>query len=151
MGVLLATAGTLPLPAQAQAGAGPRELSVPEKQAVLRAFKKAAGKPKVATNQAPCTSCQIFPLGMGPPVHWFFLGGVVCSVVLDVVPLVQAPVLLRLAFHDAATFDMQAADGGANASIQYELARTENTGLKRGWCASAPEGPLVCPDQTTCL
>jgi L-ascorbate peroxidase len=45
----------------------------------------------------------------------------------------QAPVILRLAYHDAATFSAAAGDGGANASIQYELERPENTGLKRGW------------------
>ncbi len=47
--------------------------------------------------------------------------------------LVQAPVLLRLAFHDAATHRVSQGDGGANASIQYEFERPENTGLKRGW------------------
>ena len=46
----------------------------------------------------------------------------------------QAPVLLRLAFHDAATHEVSAGDGGANASVQYEFSRPENTGLKRGWC-----------------
>ena len=45
--------------------------------------------------------------------------------------------LLRLAFHDAATFETSANDGGANASVQYEFARPENTGLKRGWCAAS--------------
>ena len=48
--------------------------------------------------------------------------------------LLQAPVLLRLAFHDAATHEVAAGDGGANASVQYEFSRPENTGLKRGWC-----------------
>jgi hypothetical protein len=42
-------------------------------------------------------------------------------------------VVLRLAYHDAATFSTAAGNGGANASIQYELGRPENTGLKRGW------------------
>lgn len=45
----------------------------------------------------------------------------------------QGPVLLRLAYHDAATFSAQDGKGGANASIQFELGRPENTGLKRGW------------------
>ena len=44
--------------------------------------------------------------------------------------------LLRLAFHDAATFETSANDGGANASVQYEFSRPENTGLKRGWCGA---------------
>lgn len=45
----------------------------------------------------------------------------------------QGPVLLRLAYHDAATYSIKDGKGGANASIQYELGRPENTGLKRGW------------------
>ncbi|KAK9865588.1 hypothetical protein WJX84_009924 [Apatococcus fuscideae] len=46
----------------------------------------------------------------------------------------KGPVLLRLAFHDAATFSKAGGgDGGANASIQFELDRPENAGLKRGW------------------
>lgn len=45
----------------------------------------------------------------------------------------QAPVVLRLMFHDAATYDARADDGGANASLRFELDRPENFGLKRGW------------------
>ena len=45
----------------------------------------------------------------------------------------QAPVLLRLVFHDAGTFLESASNGGANASIRFELKRPENTGLNRGW------------------
>lgn len=41
--------------------------------------------------------------------------------------------LLRLAYHDAATHSMTDGTGGANASIQFELDRPENFGLKRGW------------------
>ena len=41
--------------------------------------------------------------------------------------------MLRLAFHDAATYDATAGDGGANASLRLELERPENRGLKRGW------------------
>ena len=47
--------------------------------------------------------------------------------------LLQGPVLLRLAYHDAGTFSTQDGKGGSNASIQFELDRPENTGLKRGW------------------
>lgn len=46
---------------------------------------------------------------------------------------VKAPVLLRLAFHDAAAFDTSKRDGGANGSIRFELDRPESFGLKRGW------------------
>ena len=45
----------------------------------------------------------------------------------------KAPVLLRLAFHDAAAFDTGKRDGGANGSIRFELDRPESFGLKRGW------------------
>ena len=41
--------------------------------------------------------------------------------------------MLRLVFHDAATFDAAAGDGGADASVAFELDRAENFGLKRGW------------------
>lgn len=41
--------------------------------------------------------------------------------------------MLRLVFHDAGTYSAAAQDGGANASIQHELDRPENFGLKRGW------------------
>jgi L-ascorbate peroxidase len=47
--------------------------------------------------------------------------------------LVQGPVLLRLAYHDAATYSIKDGKGGTNASIQFEFDRPENTGLKRGW------------------
>lgn len=48
-------------------------------------------------------------------------------------PKAKAPVMLRLAFHDAGTYDRSSFSGGANASIRFELDRPENAGLKRGW------------------
>ncbi len=42
----------------------------------------------------------------------------------------QAPVLLRLVFHDAGTFAAASGDGGANGSLRFELDRPENRGLK---------------------
>lgn len=47
-------------------------------------------------------------------------------------PQSKAPVLLRLAFHDAGTYDAASNTGGANGSIRFELDRPENGGLKRG-------------------
>lgn len=41
--------------------------------------------------------------------------------------------LLRLAYHDAASHSAADNAGGSNASIQFELDRPENFGLKRGW------------------
>ena len=44
----------------------------------------------------------------------------------------KAPVLVRLVFHDAGTYDRATGLGGPNGSIQYELDRPESFGLKRG-------------------
>lgn len=43
----------------------------------------------------------------------------------------KAPGVLRLAFHDAGTFNITKLSGGMNGSIVYELERPENAGLKR--------------------
>ena len=43
----------------------------------------------------------------------------------------RLPAILRLAFHDAGTYDATRKRGGANASVRYELDRPENAGLKR--------------------
>ncbi|CAK9210811.1 unnamed protein product [Sphagnum troendelagicum] len=43
----------------------------------------------------------------------------------------KAPGVLRLAFHDAGTFNITKLSGGMNGSIIYELERPENAGLKR--------------------
>lgn len=50
----------------------------------------------------------------------------------EAAPQTKAPVLLRLAFHDAGTYDAATDTGGANGSIRFELSRPENGGLKRG-------------------
>jgi L-ascorbate peroxidase len=44
----------------------------------------------------------------------------------------KCPAVLRVAFHDAGTFNNQSNDGGMNASVLYELGRPESFGLKRG-------------------
>lgn len=46
---------------------------------------------------------------------------------------VKAPVLLRQVFHDSGTYNIADSSGGPNASVQFELDRPENRGLKRGW------------------
>ena len=48
------------------------------------------------------------------------------------IPANKAPAVLRLAFHDAGTYNVLAGDGGPNGSVLYELDRPESFGLKRG-------------------
>ncbi|CAN1287758.1 Putative L-ascorbate peroxidase 6 [Linum perenne] len=43
----------------------------------------------------------------------------------------KAAGVLRLAFHDAGTFEISGKSGGMNGSIIYELSRPENTGLNK--------------------
>ncbi|XP_024034007.1 putative L-ascorbate peroxidase 6 isoform X2 [Citrus clementina] len=51
--------------------------------------------------------------------------------VTKVVSKGKAASVLRLAFHDAGTFEMDDNSGGMNGSIVYELERPENAGLKK--------------------
>ena len=44
----------------------------------------------------------------------------------------KCPAVLRVAFHDAGTFNKTSNDGGMNGSVLYELGRPESFGLKRG-------------------
>lgn len=44
----------------------------------------------------------------------------------------KCPAVLRVAFHDAGTFNKASNDGGMNGSVLYELGRPESFGLKRG-------------------
>ncbi|XP_052210103.1 putative L-ascorbate peroxidase 6 isoform X2 [Diospyros lotus] len=53
------------------------------------------------------------------------------DVVKKVLSKGKAAGLLRLAFHDAGTFEMDGSSGGMNGSIIYELNRPENTGLNK--------------------
>ena len=47
----------------------------------------------------------------------------------------QTPILLRLAFHDAGTYNVADGSGGPNASLRYELSRVHNRASVRrfGW------------------
>lgn len=49
-----------------------------------------------------------------------------------------AATLLRLAFHDSFTFDLDTGKGGANGSIRFETGRGENFGLARAVDAIKP-------------
>jgi hypothetical protein len=55
----------------------------------------------------------------------------VLTALQDTIPPSKAPVMLRLIFHDGATYRAASKDGGVNGSIQYELDRPESFGLKR--------------------
>lgn len=48
------------------------------------------------------------------------------------IPPIKCPLMLRLVFHDSATYRVSTNDGGPNGSIQFETDRPENFGLKRG-------------------
>jgi L-ascorbate peroxidase len=63
----------------------------------------------------------------------FGMNAPVMVITRQVPPESQAPVLLRLVFHDAGTFSASRGLGGANASVRFELKRPENSGLNRGW------------------
>ncbi|XRA99100.1 L-ascorbate peroxidase [Pycnococcus provasolii] len=52
--------------------------------------------------------------------------------VKSAIPQAKAPAVIRLAFHDAGTYDRRTRTGGANGTIRNELERPESIGLKRG-------------------
>ncbi|KAJ0971229.1 hypothetical protein J5N97_019188 [Dioscorea zingiberensis] len=56
---------------------------------------------------------------------------VIQSAVRKVLSKSKAAGILRLAFHDAGTFDLYDNSGGMNGSIVYELDRPENAGLSK--------------------
>ncbi|XP_020269877.1 putative L-ascorbate peroxidase 6 isoform X1 [Asparagus officinalis] len=56
---------------------------------------------------------------------------IVQSEVRNVLSKAKAAGVLRMAFHDAGTFDMDENSGGMNGSIVHELERPENAGLKK--------------------
>ena len=55
------------------------------------------------------------------------------ELLVELMPLEHAPAHLRLAFHDAGTFDVQRGGGGANGTVRLpeELMRSENAGWAR--------------------
>uniref|UniRef100_A0A0E0AXT8 L-ascorbate peroxidase n=1 Tax=Oryza glumipatula TaxID=40148 RepID=A0A0E0AXT8_9ORYZ len=58
-------------------------------------------------------------------------GSIIQNGVRNVLSKVKAAGMLRLAFHDAGTFDIADKSGGMNGSIIYEVDRPENTGLNK--------------------
>lgn len=59
----------------------------------------------------------------------------VLAAMKECIPPIKAPLMLRLVFHDAATYRKGLSGkerGGVNGSIQFETERPENFGLKRG-------------------
>ncbi|KAH7686679.1 Class I peroxidase protein [Dioscorea alata] len=56
---------------------------------------------------------------------------VIQSEIRKVLSKSKAAAILRLAFHDAGTFNLSDSSGGMNGSIVYELDRPENAGLSK--------------------
>lgn len=118
--LLLGSLVAAPWPS-ANAAGEPSEEQI--RAAVKQAFDKTAGKNKVRC----CINLpSISPTGTG---RW----AKSVQVLRATTVYTQAPVLLRMVFHDAGTFSQKAGDGGANASLRFELKRPENKGLNRGW------------------
>ena len=133
-------------PATAQP-AGPRFLTPEQQAAVDAAFAATLPKSKVGrsarmrlvhSHRGARTSSHCRP---GP-----------CSSTPHPLAACQAPVMVRLVFHDAGSYSAAAGDGGLNASIRFELDRPDNFGLKRGWCAGGElSWPARAQRATTCL
>jgi len=66
---------------------------------------------------------------------------------IEVMPLEHAPAHVRLAFHDAGTFDVHSATGGANGTIRLpeELQRGDNAGWARACLELLGEAKLAYP------
>lgn len=94
----------------------------------------AQAAPEVESLQTASASDAVSALQQGVPA---VLGGkaklAVEQALRKAVDKTKCPVVLRLVFHDSGTYSIAAGNGGANASIQHELERPENFGLKRGW------------------
>ncbi|CAN0877577.1 Putative L-ascorbate peroxidase 6 [Linum grandiflorum] len=60
----------------------------------------------------------------------------------------RAAGVLRLAFHDAGTFDISGKSGGMNGSIIYELGRPENTGLNKSVKAREADAEGRLPEES---
>lgn len=56
---------------------------------------------------------------------------IISSEIRKVLSKTKAAGVLRLAFHDAGTFDINEKSGGMNGSVIYELERPENAGLNK--------------------
>jgi L-ascorbate peroxidase len=67
---------------------------------------------------------------MLPVIHTDPLEADVRTHLIDLMPLEHAPAHLRLAFHDAGTYDRRTRTGGAHGSVRLreELQRADNTG-----------------------
>jgi len=105
-----------------------RRLVAPSLAAALLAPAVAAAAAQGATATAAAAAPAASPRALRPPELAALRAAFAAAA-----PKSKAPVLLRLVFHDAGTFDRAAGDGGANGSVRLELDRPENGGLKRGW------------------
>ncbi|KAG2447834.1 hypothetical protein HYH02_007290 [Chlamydomonas schloesseri] len=126
-------AGTSSEPATSTSSASAPQLS---RRALLRLGAAVPALAAALTAAAP-PALLLAPLpaaaAAGPTMPSAEVAAAVEKALAKNIPKTKTAVALRLAFHDAATFSAAAKDGGMNASIQYELDRPENFGLKRGW------------------
>mmetsp|Transcript_5591 Transcript_5591/g.14314 ORF Transcript_5591/g.14314 Transcript_5591/m.14314 type:complete len:345 (+) Transcript_5591:100-1134(+) len=112
------------------AGAGPRgddSASGPSRRGLLAAALLGLPAVSLLSSAVPCAQAAGGGAPLSPAAR-----AAVDTALAAAVPKGKAPAVLRVIFHDAGTFDAQAGDGGANASVQFELSRPENKGLKRG-------------------
>jgi L-ascorbate peroxidase len=67
---------------------------------------------------------------------------------VELMPLEHAPAHLRLAFHDAGTFDARTQTGGAHGTVHLpeELQRGDNTGWGQPCIALLAEAKVAYPD-----
>ncbi|KAF8058871.1 APX6 [Scenedesmus sp. PABB004] len=118
-----------PAPGAAPAGLGRRGLLLQlPSSALLAAGLGAWAAPPLGPGAPAASAAPAGPRALPPDA-----AAAVAKALAQVVTKPKAPVILRLAYHDAATYSAAAGDGGANASVRFELDRPENTGLKRGW------------------
>eukprot|EP00198_Chlamydomonas_reinhardtii_P006140 XP_001695476.1 L-ascorbate peroxidase [Chlamydomonas reinhardtii] len=121
-----------------QEGSGTSEPAVAPELSRRAVLKLGAALPALAAALAAATppALLLAPLpaaAEGPTLPSPAVAAALDKALAKNIPKTKTAVALRLAFHDAATFSAGAKDGGLNASIQYELDRPENFGLKRGW------------------
>lgn len=129
---LLLQLGGVPAAAAAEPEPGPRYLTAEQQKALDAAFAATFAKSKVGWSCMCLCGAGAAGALVPAPAAGLAPDSARCFP-LHCPPRLQAPVMLRLVFHDAGSYSAAARDGGVNGSIQFELERPDNFGLKRGW------------------